>query len=161
MGKRREAPECPHPYDELSVVSNVSSRGGSGEIRVSCQKCGKGLPGNGGLVLFVIGMRDEMRSLRRAVRNLGGDLVDPALGAKKRGKRKFTDVKDTCPHYLGWLDVADDKSSVRGHRVSNTVKCRNCQTTWGDHTALLMVMKREINAMWLEVLRLGGKRTYQ
>jgi hypothetical protein len=66
--------------------------------------------------------------------------------------------KGECRHYLGWLTIGDDRSGVRGYQASNTVKCVNCGKAWPDHTELLMVLKREVEAVWLEIKRLGGKR---
>jgi hypothetical protein len=116
------------------------------------------MAGNEGLVRFVIGMRDEMKRLRQSVLNLGGTVVDPALIPAPEGRKL---KKKECLHYLAWLEIAGDKSGARGYRSSNTVKCRNCAKTWPDHTGLLMVMKREIGTLWLEVQRLGGRRRVQ
>lgn len=113
------------------------------------------------MVLFVIGMRDEMTELRLAVKKLGGDLEDPAMGADPApaGSKRRQDAKSACKHYLAWLDVAGEgRAAARGHKTTNTVKCRNCGKTWGDHTHFLMVMKGEISSLWLEVRRLGGER---
>jgi len=146
---------CTHPYEGLSISSNAAQRGAASSIRVSCQACGKTLAGNDGIVRFVNGMRGDMKMLRRAVINLGGELVSPAMVVLKPGAKP---KRGECQHYLGWLRVGEDRSGTRGYLSSNTVKCQNCGKSWPDHTALLMVMKREVELLWLEVQRLGGKR---
>jgi ribosomal protein S26 len=159
LSKRKVPPPCEHHYDDLTIMLGGATRGAAQTVRVSCQVCGKLLPQKEGIIRFVLGMRDNMHALRRAVINLGGELVDPAMGsAGAKGKRK-ANLKESCPHYLGWLSVASDRSTSRGYQGGSTVRCRNCQKTWGDHTALLMKMREEIEALWLEVRRLGGKRT--
>lgn len=164
MGKRRVPPRCVHPYKTLSIIATGAVRGQAQTIRVSCQACGSRVAGNEGVVLFVIGMRDEMAALRKAIRGLGGNLDDPAMGPDPaaKGKRRPQDAKASCSHYLAWLDIAGEgRPAARGRRTTSTVKCRNCGQTWGDHTNLLMIMKGEVSALWLEVRRLGGERPPQ
>jgi hypothetical protein len=114
-------------------------------------------------VLFVIGMRDQLSDLRKALRRLGAELEDPAMGAaapSTKGKRRpAQNTKATCAHYLAWLDIAGEgRAAARGHQTTNTVKCRNCGKTWSDHTSLLMIMKGEVSELWVQVRKLGGER---
>jgi len=152
---------CDHPYESLSIVSSGSVRGQAKTVHVSCALCGRKVAGIAGTALFVVGMRDELARLRVEIKKIGGDVTDPSMGASRRpeGKRRPRDAKATCPHYLAWLDIdGDGRPGGRGRATLTTVKCRNCGTSWGDHTGLLMAMKKELSALWLEVRRLGGVR---
>lgn len=109
----------------------------------------------------MIGMRDEMAALRKALVKLGAELHDPAMGVDpvKPGSKRRPNDKEACAHYLAWLDIAGEgRAGARGHQATSTVKCRNCGKTWGDHTSLLMIMKNEVSNLWLQVRKLGGER---
>lgn len=149
---------CEHPYEKIQLRSTGSVRGLSGTILVTCSGCGNNLPSNQGMVIFVLGLRDHVLGLHKQVEALGGKVkipsLDPAL-PRARGE-----VKAPCPHYLSWLQIEADRSSQRGYSASNRIKCRNCGAGWPDYSKLLLVMRQEVEAMWREIVRLGGKREW-
>lgn len=143
---------CEHPYEALEIEPAPNVRGTVPVIRITCGECKSPVSGNGGLVLFLMGMREDLGRLFKAIIELGAELAAPAVKDPALAK-----VKGECPHFLGWLEVAGDRSPTRGHASLSSARCVNCNKTWPDCMVLLVVMKKEIDKLWIEIRKLKAR----
>lgn len=145
--------ECEHPYSSINLIK-INERGSPGVMKAFCNKCGKPVIWMDGVVKVVVGLRDELIRVRMAICQLGGKVIDEPVVPKGHKEKK----EEECPHYLGWLDITNESAS-RGRKPTTTIRCRNCGVVWTSYADLLMAMKKSIEGMWLEIQRLGGRRS--
>jgi hypothetical protein len=107
--------------------------------------------GDVGIARVLAGLLAELGNLRKVVIGMSGEAMEsPAMVPE-------TETIE-CQHYFGWLEIdPGDRSPTRGHNPMTTVKCANCGKTWPSCAELLVVMKGEMEKMWIVVRKYAGR----
>jgi hypothetical protein len=108
--------------------------------------------------MLALGLRDQIEALSKAVKDLGGDVKTPVM-TDQRGPGRGPGGS-RCKHYLSWMTVDTKRSAQRGRAPSQSVTCKSCGRSWPDQAQLLTAMREEIEKLWLQVQKLGGKREW-
>jgi hypothetical protein len=142
---------CEHAYQGLEIAPTVTSRGVRPVVRITCGTCGRIFTGDSGIARIVIGLRDDLGALIEVVSALGGSFDQPPAMLAQ-------DDNTECQHFLGWLEInPGDRSPTRGHTPLSSFKCVNCNKTWPDCSTLLVVLKKEIEKIWMAVRKLEAR----